>query len=318
MPPALARELRARVARLFNGYGPTETTVYSTVAEIPPEVDVVTIGEPIANTQAYVLDSRRRPVPVGVPGELYLGGHGLAKGYLRQSELTDQRFADHVFGPVQARLYRTGDLCRWLPDGRLAHIGRADDQVKVRGHRVELGEIEARLLEHPTVAAAAAALRGSEEARLVGYVVARGGAVVDAAILRRHLAELLPAAMVPEDWMTLPRLPVTPNGKLDRNALPEPAQQRAVGSEPSRQEPDEDPGGVVARIRTIWQEVLRVDAIALDEDLFDLGGHSLSITRINGRIQQQLGVLVPLDAFFDTPTLGEIADLVLKMRGVDA
>jgi len=312
----LARQLRSRVARLVNGYGPTEATIYATMAEIPPEPAEVTIGRPVPNTTAYLLDGRR-PVPIGVPGELYLGGRGVADGYLNRPELTAERFVPDPFATDSGRLYRTGDLCRWLPDGRLEFLGRADDQVKIRGHRVELGEITGRLLEHPALAEAAVLLNGTDEEspRLVAYLVPRGAAPT-VAELRRHLTETLPTAMVPTDWVLLDRLPVSPNGKLDRAALPAPT---TGGTDPT------DPAGgagpvveadpIVEEIRSIWQDVLQIAEIGIDEDLFDLGGHSLTITRISSRIHRRLGVEVPLDAFFDTPTIAEIADLVRQAGG---
>ncbi|MEO3781027.1 non-ribosomal peptide synthetase [Micromonospora sp. B11E3] len=248
-----------------------------------------------------------------MPGELYLGGAGLADGYLGRDDLTAERFVPDPFGPAGERLYRTGDRCRWLPDGRIDFLGRTDDQVKIRGHRIELGEIDARLLDHPSVAGAAAVLRpDADEPRLVAYVVPRSGVAVEPPDLRRHLALSLPQAVLPTDWVMLDRLPLGPNGKIDRAALPAPAARAAGREAPGAASPavadGDDP--VVEQLRLIWQEVLRIPDIGLHEDLFDLGGHSLTITRISGRIQQRLGVEVPLDAFFDTPTIAEIAEIV--------
>ncbi|WP_433350470.1 non-ribosomal peptide synthetase [Micromonospora sp. CA-111912] len=311
LPVALARELRARTTRLVNGYGPTEATIYATAADVPADPAEVTIGRPLPNVRAYLLDEALRPVPVGVPGGLYLAGAGLADGYLGRDDLTAERFVPDPFGDGDGRLYRTGDRCRWLPDGRLDFLGRADEQVKIRGYRIELGEVDARLLEHPAVAQATAALRadGDGEARLVAYVVARAGAVADPADLRRHLALSLPTAVLPTDWVLLDRLPMSPNGKVDRAALPAPAPRDApVGTVAENAAADDDP--VVQTLREIWQDVLKIPDIGVHEDLFDLGGHSLTITRISGRIQQRLGVEVPLDAFFDTPTIAEISEIV--------
>ncbi|MEH1016182.1 amino acid adenylation domain-containing protein [Micromonospora sp. CPCC 206060] len=319
LPVALARDLRARVGRLVNGYGPTEATIYATMADIPADPDEVTIGRPLPNVRAYLLDDDLRPVPVGLPGELYLGGAGLAAGYRGRPELTAERFVADPFGPGQ--LYRTGDRCRWLSDGRIDFLGRTDDQVKIRGHRIELGEITARLLEHPQVAeAVAAVLPDGDDVRLVAYLVTRAGAAPEPADLRRHLAVHLPPAMLPTDWVFLDRLPVNPNGKVDRAALPVPAP--SAGTAPSAATVDPTVDGttgadpVIEELRVIWQDVLRIPDIGLHEDLFDLGGHSLTITRISGRIQQRLGVEVPLDAFFDTPTIAEIAEIV-RQSGKD-
>ncbi|MFI6229740.1 amino acid adenylation domain-containing protein [Micromonospora echinospora] len=324
LPVPLARDLRARVDRLVNGYGPTEATIYATMADIPAGPDEVTIGRPLPNTRAYLLDDDLRPVPVGLPGELCLAGAGLAAGYLGRDDLTAERFVTVALGPDDAgaeadgpigatggveRIYRTGDRCRWLPDGRIAYLGRADDQVKIRGHRVELGEITARLLEHPTVAEAVVLLHEPVDAdpRLVAYLVARPEAGAPEPVdLRGHLALTLPPVMLPTDWVVLDRLPVGPNGKVDRAALPAPsARDTAVAAEPA---PDADP--LVEALREIWQDVLKIPDIGPHEDLFDLGGHSLTITRISGRIVQRLGVEVPLDAFFDTPTIAEIAEII--------
>ncbi|MCX4472449.1 amino acid adenylation domain-containing protein [Micromonospora sp. NBC_01655] len=311
LPVTLARELRARTTRLVNGYGPTEATIYASTADVPADPTEVTIGRPLPNVRAYLLDEALRPVPVGVPGELYLAGAGLADGYLGRDDLTAERFVPDPFGDGDGRLYRTGDRCRWLPDGRIDFLGRADDQVKIRGHRIELGEVTARLLEHPAVAEATTALcaDGDGEARLAAYVVARAGAVADPADLRRHLALSLPAAVLPTDWVLLDRLPVSPNGKVDRAALPAPA-PRADPVAAATAPPEEAGDPVVDVLREIWQDVLKIPDIGVHEDLFDLGGHSLTITRISGRIQQRLGVEVPLDAFFDTPTIAEIAEIV--------
>ena len=318
LPLPLARQLRGRVSRLLNVYGPTETTIWSTADEVPEDPGQVTIGRPIANTRAYVLDERLRPVPIDVPGQLYLGGDGLADGYRNRPGLSADRFVPDPFGPAGARLYRTGDLCRWLPDGRIGYLGRTDDQVKIRGHRVELGEIEARLLAHPGVAQAAVALRGNDsgEPRLVGYLVPAGRPPTPAE-LREYLGRLLPTALVPSAWQLLDRLPLTPNGKLDRAALPDVSPEPAPQSTPrstvaptgvAAPEGSDDP--VLEQVRAIWQQVLEIERVGAHEDLFDLGGHSLTITRISSRITQQFGVEVPLDAFFDTPTIAEIADVV--------
>ncbi|WP_433528590.1 non-ribosomal peptide synthetase [Micromonospora sp. CA-263727] len=315
LPVALARELRARTARLINGYGPTEATVYATMAEIPVDPDEVTIGRPLPNVRAYLLDEARRPVPVGLPGELCLAGAGLAVGYRGRDDLTAERFVPDPFGRAGERLYRTGDRCRWRPDGRIEFLGRTDHQVKIRGHRIELGEIDARLLDHPGVAEAATVLRSdADEPRLVAYLVTRAGAAADPTELRRHLASSLPQAALPSDYVTLDRLPLSPNGKLDRAALPAPTPRDTVDPPGEAKAvaagtgTGDDP--VLAQLRLIWQEVLRIPEVGVHEDLFDLGGHSLHITRISGRIQQRLGIEVPLDAFFDTPTIAEIAEIV--------
>ncbi|MFQ6850239.1 amino acid adenylation domain-containing protein [Streptomyces sp. 35M1] len=327
LPGPLAAELGLAVGGLFNVYGPTETTVWSTLAE-PSPGEPVTIGRPLAATRAYVLDEHGGPVPDGLPGELHLGGAGVAHGYRGRPGLTARCFVPDPWGPPGSRMYRTGDLVRRLPDGRLAFAGRLDSQVKLRGHRIELGEIESRLAEHPGVAQAVVVLDPGEgegagesgQERLVAYVVGVPGdpAVPAADELRARLARTLPAAMIPAAWVPLTALPLTPNGKVDRARLPAAPRTRPDGAGVA--EPDGTDGpptaldGDAAVVRQIWQEVLRLDDIGPDEDLFDLGGHSLTITAIAARIRKRLGVEVPLDAFFDTPTLAEISALVGELR----
>ncbi|WP_245205875.1 amino acid adenylation domain-containing protein [Kitasatospora sp. RG8] len=346
LPLPLARELRARTARLFNVYGPTETTIWSTCAELPAGPETVGIGRPIANTRAYVLDPHRRPLPVGVAGELYLGGDGVAHGYLGRPELTAERFVEDPFGPPGSRLYRTGDLAAWTAEGELDFLGRIDHQVKIRGHRIELGEIEARLLEHPAVTEAAVTVDvdATGAARLVGHLVARpaAGEPPTPAELREHLRRTLPASMVPQLFVLLAAMPLTPNGKLDRRALRVPTgteaatagrsaaaqvvvDQSAVDQSAAAQvvveseavEPEGAEPGVgtasdplVVELGVICSEVLGIPDITADEDLFDLGAHSLMFIQIGARIRKSFGVEVDLDVFFDTPTVAEIAEAV--------
>ncbi|MEK9521053.1 amino acid adenylation domain-containing protein [Streptomyces venezuelae] len=311
LPLPLARTLRGRTARLFNVYGPTETTIWSTCAELPAEPDRVGIGRPIANTQVYVVDALLRPTPLGVPGELLIGGDGVAHGYLGRPELTAERFVPNPFGPPDTRLYRTGDLAAWTEDGELDFLGRIDDQVKIRGHRIELGEIESALLEHPALAAAAVAIRTEEDGEpfLAGYPVPAAGARPPApAELRDHLLRTLPAAMVPQRWLTLERLPLTPNGKLDRRALPHPPREA-----PEHRADERDAGTGDETTRTvcrIWAEVLGLPDVGPEDDLFDLGGHSLTVVRIAARIRDALGVEVDFDVFFDVPTPAGVAAAV--------
>ncbi len=315
LPAPLAAELAARCRRLLNVYGPTETTIWSTADETVPGRTEVTIGRPIANTQVHVLDERLHPVPAGVPGELWIGGAGVARGYGRRPALTADRFVPDPFGPPGGRLYRTGDRAVARPDGRLSWIGRTDAQVKLRGHRIEPGEIEAVLLEHPEIGAAAVAVRGTDDAaRLVAYVVAGQPADVDPDRLRGWLAARLPAHMVPPTYVAVAALPMTPNGKIDRTALPEPPRAAPVTRERGRPQRD-DP--LTASVSAIFAEVLRVEDIEPDEDLFDLGGHSLSVTRIASRILAAHGVDLDLGLFFDHPTVAGITE-VLRADGVAA
>jgi amino acid adenylation domain-containing protein len=316
LPLPLARELRPRVRRLWNVYGPTETTIWSASWEVPETIEAVLIGGPIANTQIHLLDDRLRLVPTGTPGELYIGGAGLARGYLRRPGLTAARFVPDPFGPPGSRLYRTGDLARRRPQGEIEFLARVDNQIKLRGHRIELGEIEASLLAHPLVAQAAAAMRtDGRDPHLVGYVVIAPGDPAppdDAELARRlgrHCAASLPAYMVPGVFVRLGRLPLTPNGKLDRAALPVPDRVAPEPAAPLQ--------GLAAEVADIWREVLRVDRIGLDDDLFDLGGHSLTITRIAARIQARLQVDVPLEAFYDTPTVAGIVAAIAELTTAD-
>ncbi|WP_285588392.1 amino acid adenylation domain-containing protein [Herbidospora sp. NBRC 101105] len=297
LPLPLAARLRPRVARLLNVYGPTETTIWSTVSEVPPDPARISIGGPLAATGLLVLDDDLRPVPTGVPGELYITGAGLARGYLGRPALTAERFLPCPFGSPGARMYRTGDRVR-VRDGGLEFLGRTDDQVKVRGHRIELGEIEAVLLGHAQEAAVAV-----HEEELVAYTV---GAVGD---LRREAARVLPAYMVPSVFVALDRMPLTPNGKLDRAALPAPDPTPAGEAGTAADE-------TVEVVREIWEEVLGLDHIGDDESLFELGGHSLTIARIAARVHDRLGVDVPFYVFFDVPTVAGIAADVADRRAL--
>lgn len=297
LPPALAAALRDRVCCLHNVYGPTETTIWSTISEVVPDPVRVTIGRPLANTAIAVLDHRRRPVPQGIVGELWISGDGVADGYLNRPDLTRDRFVDGWYG--------TGDRVRLGIDGQLEYVGRADDQVKVRGHRIEPGEVEAALVAAGAGAAACVA-RGDS---LFAYVTSG-----DEATLRKALAEELPRHMVPTRIVRVGSLPQTPNGKVDRNALPEPPRTQSAPVA----ELDEHGGGatsdgdpLVQAMSAIWCEVLEVDRVSVDDDLFDdLGGHSLTITRIASRLQSRHGVDLPLAAFFDEPTIAGLVRVV--------
>jgi amino acid adenylation domain-containing protein len=323
LPAGLARELRERCARVFNVYGPTETTIWSTCGE-PGET--VTIGRPIANTQIHLLDERMRPVPVGVAGELCIGGAGVARGYRDRAALTAERFVPDPYGPPGARLYRTGDQARYRADGEIEFLGRGDGQIKLLGHRIELGEIEARLLEHAQVRDAAVLLRDGEpgDARLIAFVVPGAGlAAPGPAALTAHLARTLPAAVLPSAFVTLDALPLTPVGKLDRKALLAGAAGTRTAADDTATAGDTAAGDGsaanpdVVMVRRICHEVLELDdsaEIGVDDDLFDLGGHSLTITQMTARIREQSGVDVSLDAVFDDPTVGGIAAEIVRLR----
>ncbi|MCP2256430.1 non-ribosomal peptide synthase domain TIGR01720/amino acid adenylation domain-containing protein [Streptoalloteichus tenebrarius] len=303
-PPALA-EAFSTGRTMINGYGPTESTVCATLSGPLTPADaatgVVPIGRPIPSVRAYVLDDRLRPVPVGVPGELYLAGTRLARGYLHQEALTAQRFVADPFGRPGERMYRTGDRARWLPDGRLEFAGRADDQVKLRGFRIELGEVEAALGRHPHVAQAAAAVRKDTLGitRLVGYLVCEGEP--DLAGVRAHLRERLPEHMVPTAFVVLDELPLTVNGKIDRRALPTPSGDREEGLDyvAPRTEAERVLAGV-------WAELLGVDRVGVTDNFFDLGGDSILGLQVVARARSAGLDLTPKQMFL-RQTIAELA-----------
>jgi natural product biosynthesis luciferase-like monooxygenase protein len=307
-PAALARELRGVFGGgIVNMYGPTETTVWSSTHQVMPGDDPVPLGKPIANTTFYVLDSAGQPVPVGVPGELYIGGDGVVRGYFGRDDLTAERFvADPFAGTTDARMYRTGDVVRYRADGTLDFLGRADNQVKIRGHRIELGEIEAVLSEHAGVQQAVVVARpgATGDPLLVAYLVPENGAAPGSQELRDRLRQRLPEFMVPSIFVTLRELPLTPNAKVDRNALPEPEQV-----EPVRQEEFVAPGNDLEQsIARIWQEILNLPRVGRRDSFFDLGGHSLLTVQVHARLRKELGLDLPLTDLFRFPTIQGLAE----------
>jgi amino acid adenylation domain-containing protein len=283
--------------RFFNSYGPTETTVQATVGECRSGEGKPSIGRPILNTRIYLLDEDRRPVPTGVAGELYIGGNGVGRGYLDRA-LTAEKFIPDPFSEqADARMYRTGDWALWLPDGRINLLGRKDEQVKVRGQRVELGEIESVLAQHPAVMQSAVLVRKSDgrETRLVAYVVLNQGHTAAIAELRSHLKNKLPDYMVPAQFVLLPELPLNSSGKVDRHALPDPEATTSEGRAPRT--PEEE------ILCQIFAEVLGLERVGIDDNFFDLGGHSLMATRLASRVRSMLGVELPLRALFESPTV---------------
>ena len=330
LPEALVEQIYANTAvkKVFNLYGPTEDTTYSTYTLVPRGA-AVTIGRPIANSQAYILDARFNPVPIGVPGELYLAGEGLARGYFGRADLTSERFVANPFSADSgSRMYRTGDLTRFLPDGNIEYLGRIDHQVKLRGFRIELGEIETVLDAHPSVRRSLAMAREDEPGnkRLVAYVVPDSdgrGAEVSAtdgppnfdlvAGLRRWLAEKLPEFMVPSAFVVLEAMPLSPNGKIDRRALPAPEHTRdAAAMYVAPRTPLEE---ILAQI---WRDVLRLDKVGVQDNFFALGGHSLLATQVVSRIRQAVGVELPLRHMFEWPTVAELVLRIEELQAVEA
>ncbi|TFH31618.1 MAG: amino acid adenylation domain-containing protein, partial [Anaerolineales bacterium] len=323
------REVAGSNIRLINTYGLTEATAVSTYADLtdpastPPGLTEVPIGRPIDGVGAYVLDSRKNPVPIGVPGQLYLAGEGLARGYLGQPDLTVKVFHPGPIGSIaESRLFATGDRARFLPDGRLVYLGRLDEQVKVRGHRIDPGEIEAVLTRHPGVKGAAvlavAEVDGKLESSDTGdgllayFVTSPGGKPAPSpSELRDFLRQRLPEFMVPARYIALDQLPLTPNGKIDRTAFP--LAQGLVS----------DPGAAYVAPRNeqeqklieVWERILGVHPIGVEDDFFDLGGHSLLAVRLFSVIEKEIGVTLPLMTLFDSPT---IAQQVRYLRGVVA
>ncbi|MBJ6636767.1 amino acid adenylation domain-containing protein [Streptomyces sp. DHE7-1] len=293
---------------VINTYGPSEATVNCSQFVIEPGTDLpdgpVPIGRPMHNTRLYVLDSRLRPVPVGAPGELYIAGAGLARGYRHDPAATDSRFVPDPFGPPGSRMYRSGDLAQWRADGNLEFLGRRDHQVKVRGHRVELGEIEAVLVAHPEVDAAAVVLTGSGDGQgLIAYVAGAGAGGANgprADELRRHLMSSLPSYMRPDLCVTLPALPLTRHGKVDRAALPDPADSAPAQARRRPRTPREE------TLCALFAEVLQCP-VDIDDDFFERGGHSLSALRLVGRIRATLGVKLAVRSLFEHHTVAGLA-----------
>ncbi|MBI4781728.1 MAG: amino acid adenylation domain-containing protein [Oscillatoriophycideae cyanobacterium NC_groundwater_1537_Pr4_S-0.65um_50_18] len=317
----LANRLLERCHTLWNMYGPTETTIYSTLHQVRPASDLVPIGRPVANTQIWLLaqtGEKLYPVPIGVPGELYIGGQGLAQAYLNRPDLTAERFIEYIVGDRKTRLYKTGDLARYQSDGTIEYLGRIDHQVKIRGFRIELGEVETALSQHPNVRESIVIAR--EEAnqdsldsqRLIAYVVSRHlkGSTHLVSELRAFLRRKLPEFMVPTAFVVLDSLPMTPNGKVDRRALPAPNPNR----------PDLPSVFVAPQTATeqqlaqIWTQALAINQVGIHDNFFDLGGHSLLAAQILFQIQSQLNVELALRNIFLAPTIAELSQLIAEQQ----
>jgi amino acid adenylation domain-containing protein len=305
----------------FNAYGPTETSVCATVEKWTDETLKVTIGRPIANTQVYILDCHLQPVPIGVPGELHIGGMGLARGYLNRPELTQEKFIPNPFekdevipptplnkgGNEPSKLYKTGDLARYLPDGKIEYLGRIDNQVKIRGFRIELGEIEALLNQNEAVQSSCVIVREDNlgDKRLVAYVVLQPEINLTINEIRQFLRAKLPDYMVPTAFVLLDTFPLTPNGKIDRRALPVPDLQ-SQGEYIAPRNPIEE------KMAQIWAEVLKLERVSIEDNFFELGGHSLLATQVISRLQETFEIVVPLRYLFESPTIAQLSGVILK------
>jgi acyl-coenzyme A synthetase/AMP-(fatty) acid ligase/aryl carrier-like protein len=311
LPESLARDLAFSVGgRVTNMYGPTETTVWSSVATVSRERSEVTIGFPIANTSLHVMDRDGRLAPAGLSGELFIGGAGVVRGYWKRPELTAERFVQDPFGP--GRLYRTGDLVRRRADGAIDFLGRLDHQVKIRGHRIELGEIEARLREHQAVQEAVVVARDDGAGpELVGYVIARGA--FDETEVRAHLRARVPEYMMPRAFVTLTAFPMTPNRKIDRKALPAP--HRVTASVATEARPV---GDLEQTIASIWCDVLELPDVGVETNFADVGGHSLAMVRVLGRLKERVGAPVTLVDLFRHTTIRALANFLSTAGQPDA
>ncbi|MCC6140583.1 MAG: amino acid adenylation domain-containing protein [Nitrospira sp.] len=315
LPQDLALALRSRTQALWNMYGPTETTIWSTVERITADSSEITIGRPIANTDVYLLDPHLQPVPVGVAGEIYIGGDGVARGYHGRVDLTADRFIPHPFSAHPGvKLYRTGDLGRYRTDGRIVHLGRIDHQVKIRGFRIELGEIEAILGRHPKIKQTVVTARDDQHGfkQLAAYVIAQEGQAAGAEELRSFLRAVLPEYMVPSFFVFLEAFPLTANKKIDVRALPQPELSGHTAGQP-RVGPR---NGMEVQLTALWQQVLEVQEIGIHDNFFDLGGHSLKAAQLFYQLEIVFGKQLPLATLFQAPTIAELAAVLAKASWV--
>ncbi len=310
LDPKLAQQLYQNSLQLFNVYGPTETTIWSSIYQVKnseylDKNQTVLIGRPLANTEFYILDKNLQPVPIGVPGELYIGGAGVARGYLNRADLTAERFLPNPFKNTSERLYKTGDLVRYLNDGNVEYLGRLDSQVKLRGFRIELGEIEAILKQHPQVQQAVVVVNSqNQEKRLIAYILFSEKSELTVTKLRKFLEEKLPIYMRPSAFIILDALPLTPNGKINRRALPIPEQIRPQ-LEATYVMPKTE---IEKTIAQIWQKVLNLENIGIHDNFFDLGGHSLLMVRVHSQLRTAFSSDIPLVEMFRYPTIHALAD----------
>jgi acyl carrier protein len=313
VPASLIHHIRQTFrGEIHNMYGPTETTIWSTTYRVEEPGSTVSIGRPISNTQIYLLDAELQPVPVGEIGELFIGGDGVARGYWNRPNLTAERFLT-IPSLSQHRIYRTGDLARFLPDGNIEFLGRADFQIKLRGHRVEPGEIEAILEQCNGVRQAVVVVREDREGdkRLVAYLVAEAAESEEIATLRSVIESKLPDYMVPSAFVFLPVLPLTDNGKIDRKALLRLPPPSIVASSAADQPQDESrnrPGNEIERIvAAAWQDALGIPSVGMNDNFFDLGAHSLTVAEVQAKLQEALGREISLVDLFQYSTVSALA-----------
>ncbi|MEY4518514.1 MAG: hypothetical protein RLZZ499_1113, partial [Cyanobacteriota bacterium] len=313
LPRELANRLLPMVSELWNLYGPTETTIWSTGCQVQTGAQAINIGKPISNTQVYILDANLQPVPIGVPGELHIGGDGVTKGYLNRSELTEEKFISNPFSSApNSKLYKTGDLVRFLPNGAIECLGRIDDQVKVRGFRIELGEIEAAIASHPHIQQTVVITREDNpgDKRLVAYAVLHPEQAVTTNTMRQFLKPKLPDYMIPGAFVLLETLPLTPNGKIDRRALPAPKQTRDELEETFVAPRNE----LELQLAKIWQDVLGIQNIGIHDNFFNLGGQSLLAVRLFAEIHKSFNQKLTLSTILQASTIEQLAKAISQQE----
>jgi len=317
LPQSLAGDVLThlpKTSKLINMYGPTETTIWSATHDVVSSDQPIPVGRPIANTALYIVDDQLNPVPLGLPGELLIGGDGVVRGYFKRPELTAERFVPdhfrHERGHPKARMYRTGDLARFRPDGTVDFLGRIDFQVKLRGFRIELGEIEALLAKHDSVRDAVVTVREDVpgDKRMVAYLIPQAGHKINPADLREHFKDTLPAFMIPAYFIALDAFPLTPNMKTDRKALPAP-NERLSQAEPAADfaPPSND---YQKQIAEIWQAALGISQISIHDNFFELGGHSILAVQVHRQMRETLQTDLTIADMFRYATIASISDFL--------
>ncbi len=308
--PALMQGLGTVVTGdIHNMYGPTETTIWSTSDLVEKSAEKITIGRPLANNEVYLLDRKLGPMPVGITGNLHIGGQGVVRGYLNSPDLTAERFIPDKFSRrAGSRLYATGDVARYLADGKVEFLGRADQQVKLRGHRIELGEIEAALDAHPAVLQSAVVLQEDArgEKRLIAYAVFEPGSLLTVSLMREFLKDRLPDYLIPSALMQLDEMPLTPNGKIHRKGLPAVEQINA-----GERIPEPPRSRVEEALCWMWAEILGVEEVGIHDNFFEIGGHSILASQLVSRLRETFHIELSLRTFFDAPTIAKLAGIII-------